>query len=226
MLSKQYNHGQLKQGKQIRENLKKFSSCLAQCLNACVHQTPVANFGSPKIFLLGIRFVSSLQEESQLIPFWNRNCVCTRSQIKLRQINSEKIKTFATTSRPKQREWISLLTPFFLTKAVGDHSVCPCSPLFENAPETQKRFSRMISQSISICFDPNCPTSSKSSLLGPLEMLECEGTLAYQDFVFETLSKLHGTTNTMLGKFNAAIHFAQRRSCCIVVQVTYQVGGL
>ena len=50
MLNKQYNHGQLKQGKQIRENLKKFSSCLAQCLNACVHQTPVANFGSPKIF--------------------------------------------------------------------------------------------------------------------------------------------------------------------------------
>ena len=69
MLNKQYNHGQLKQDKQFKENLKKFSSCLAQCLNACVHQTPVANFGSPKIFLLGIRFVSSLQEESQLIPF-------------------------------------------------------------------------------------------------------------------------------------------------------------
>ena len=65
MLNKQYNHGQLKQDKQFKENLKKFSSCLAQCLNACVHQTPVANFGSPKIFLLGIRFVSSLQEESQ-----------------------------------------------------------------------------------------------------------------------------------------------------------------
>jgi hypothetical protein len=43
-------------------------------------ETPVANFGSPKIFLLGIRFVSSLQEESQLIPLRNRNCVQTHGK--------------------------------------------------------------------------------------------------------------------------------------------------
>ena len=76
----------------------------------------------------------------------------------------------------------------FRTKAVGDHSVCPCSPLFEDAAENPKRFSRILSQSISILFDPNCFTSLQSSLLGPTEMFECEGTLAYQDFSLYRLS--------------------------------------
>ena len=108
-----------------------------------------------------------------------------RTENKPRQKN-KKLNNADSRKRSCNRKFT--LTHFFLTKAVGGHSVCPCSPLFEDAPETPKRFSRIISQSISLCFDPNCSTSRQSSLLGPSEMLECEGTLAYQDFVLKRLS--------------------------------------
>jgi hypothetical protein len=55
------------QNKTVRRKLQKVFKLFGKVfkIENMFCETPVANFGSPKIFLLGIRFVSSLQEESQ-----------------------------------------------------------------------------------------------------------------------------------------------------------------
>ena len=61
------------QNKTVRRKLQKVFKLFGKVfkIENMFCETPVANFGSPKFFLLGIRFVSSFHEESQLLANCN-----------------------------------------------------------------------------------------------------------------------------------------------------------
>ena len=70
MLNRQYyQQHPLNRTKLFGENFKKFSSCLARYLKlkTCFAKHQLLILVHPNFFLLGIRFVSSFQEESQLL---------------------------------------------------------------------------------------------------------------------------------------------------------------